>query len=268
MNGKRKEGKMLKILNKLFYLLLIIIFLQLGVFAESNQSIPSNFTTYTHEGLFSISYPKEWEPALSIIEGMRKEVNGYINSIGGTGFSDEAQIVFFGGISSIDNSYNPNVNVTIIPVNIQKIDLKILEGLVDMMIQGYTEQAEEFKKIFQKTEVINGKQAVLLECEARYPNIGSLHALQTILYDGEFVWSITCGVIPPLSFSTYKDDIYAIPRSLKILRSNPELKTSMSFFDNIGETIVKGLAKGLGAFVIYLIYITIKKAFSLFSKKP
>ena len=118
---------------------------------------------------------------------MRKEVNEYIKSIGGTGFSNDAQIVFFGGHPSIDGSYNPNVSATIIPVNVQEIDLKILEGLAEMMIQGYTEQSEEFKKIFQKTEFINGKQAILLEYEVRYPNLGSLHVLQTILYDGEFM---------------------------------------------------------------------------------
>ncbi len=259
---------MSRILKKLLFLLLFIIFFQLGVFAESNQSIPNNFTTYTHEGLFSISYPKEWEPALSIIENMRKEVNEYIKSIGGTGFSNDAQIVFFGGHASIDGAYNPNVSVTIIPVNVQEIDLKILEELAERMIQGYTKQAEEFKKIFQKTEFINGKQAILLEYEIRYPNLGALHILQTILYNGEFVWSITCGVIPPLRFSTYKDDIYAIPRSLKILRNNTNINKSMSFFNNIGGAIGRGLEKGLGLFLVYLIFAALKKVFSLFNKKP
>lgn len=258
---------MSRILKKLLFLL-IIIFFQLVVFAESNQSIPSNFTTYTHEGLFSISYPKDWEPALSIIESLRQKTNEYLKSTGGTGILDKTQIVFLGGIQFADDSYNPNVSVSVTPVNIQEIDLKTFEGLVELMIQGYTEQVEGFKKIFQKIEVINGKQAVLLEFEARYPSLGLLHALQTILYDGEFMWVITSSVGAPLSFSTFKDDIYAISRSLKILKNNTELKTSMSFFNNIGDAIGRGLAKGLGLFIVYLIFTALKKVFSLFNKKP
>jgi hypothetical protein len=127
---------------------------------------------------------------------------------------------------------------------------------------------KDLKKIFQKIEVINGKQAVLLEFEARYPNLGLLHALQTILYDGEFMWVITSSVGFPLSFSTFKDDIYAISRSLKILKNNTELKTSMSFLNNIGNAIGRGLAKGLGLFLIYLTYAVLKKVFSSFNKKP
>jgi hypothetical protein len=140
---------MSRILKKLLFLL-IIIFLQLGTFAESNQSIPSNFSTYTHEGLFSISYPKEWQPALSIIESLRQKTNEYLKSTGGTGILDKTQVVFLGGIQFADDSYNPNVSVSVTPVNIQEIDLKTLEGLVELMIQGYTEQVEGFKKNFSK----------------------------------------------------------------------------------------------------------------------
>ena len=258
---------MSRILKKLLFILLIVILLQPGIFAESNQPIPSNFTTYTHEGLFSISYPKEWEPILSIIESMKQKTNEYFKSIGGTVIPDEIQIVFLGGIPFANDVYNPNINVAIAPVGKQKIDLEILEKFAEMMIQIYKEETKDFKKIAQKTEVIDGKQAILLECEALYPNLSSFHVLQTVLYDGEFMWIITTGVVPPLSFNTFKDDIYAISRSLKILRNNANKKMSMSFFNNIGDAIGRGFAKGLGLFLIYLIFTVIKKVFSLFNKK-
>jgi hypothetical protein len=42
----------------------------------------------------------------------------------------------------------------------------------------------------------------------------------------------------------------------------------MSFFNNIGDAIGRGLAKGLGLFIVYLIFTALKKVFSLFNKKP
>ena len=99
-------------------------------------------------------------------------------------------------------------------------DREILEKFAEMMIQIYKEETKDFKKIAQKTEVIDGKQAILLECEALYPNLSSFHVLQTVLYDGEFMWIITTGVVPPLSFNTFKDDIYAISRKMCIRDRN------------------------------------------------
>ena len=258
---------MFRILKKLLFLLLLIILFQLGVFAESNQSIPNNFTTYTHEGLFSISYPKEWEPVLSIIESMKQKTNEYLKSIGGTVIPDEIQIVFLGGIPFANDVYNPNINVAIAPVGKQKIDLEVLEKFAEMMIQIYKEETKDFKKIAQKAEVIDGKQAILLECEALYPNLSSFHVLQTVLYDGEFMWIITTGVVPPIRFSTFKDDIYAISRSLRILRNYPELKMSMPTFNSRGSVASRAFGKTLGLFLIYIIAMIFKKVSSLFNKK-
>ena len=41
---------------------------------ESEPPIPTGFTTYTSEGLFSISYPSDWSPATSIMEEVWEEV--------------------------------------------------------------------------------------------------------------------------------------------------------------------------------------------------
>ena len=54
-------------IKRLALLILVIAFLSSGVFAQSESSIPTNFTTYTDEvNFFSISYPANWEPTLSL----------------------------------------------------------------------------------------------------------------------------------------------------------------------------------------------------------
>ncbi len=82
-------------LRRLSLLILVIAFFSLGVCAQSEPSIPTNFTTYTDEvNLFSISYPANWEPAFSKIERFEKDTDNYMESIGEEG-SMEKKILYF-----------------------------------------------------------------------------------------------------------------------------------------------------------------------------
>ena len=71
--NKRKHGKapwlryvMSCILSVLVVALMIAVTGCAQKEAPAELEIPAHFTTYTDEaGLFSISYPPEWEPALS-----------------------------------------------------------------------------------------------------------------------------------------------------------------------------------------------------------
>jgi hypothetical protein len=261
---------MLGVLKKLLFLFIIIIFLQLEVFAQSDQLIPGDFATYTYEDLFSISYPNNWEPALSIIDSIKQEVDTYLKSIGDKGFSDE-QLIFMAGVPLGGGYYNPNINITIKQSGIQKTNLKLLNDIAESTKKLYEETTEEYNLISQTIETIDGKQALLLENRARLPNQPfSSHFLQTFLFGGGFAWIITCSVVPPLSFNTYKDDIYTVARSLKILSKSPEPEGFFEgIFDNIniGESLAKGLISGLSFLLLYATYLIFKKIFSLFSKK-
>lgn len=205
-------------IKRVSLLILVIAFLSLGVYAQSKSSIPANFTTYTDElSLFKISYPVGWKPDLSRIKTLKQETEEYMKSINSKGTLEYSNIVFFGG-APLDSVYNPNISIVIVPLGNEKVNLKVLEYVLEYAVQGFKEDAEEFHEFSRITTIIDGKQAMLLESEARYPNIGSLHALHAFLGGERFFWIITCVTCSPLNFNDFKDDIYAIVKSFKILK--------------------------------------------------
>ena len=205
-------------INKFSLLILVIAFLSLGVFAQSEPSIPTNFTTYTDElGLFKISYPVGWEPDLSRIKTLKQETEKYMKSINSKGTLEYSNIVFFGG-APLDSVYNPNISIVIVPLGNEKVNLEVLEYVLEYAVQGFKEDAEEFHELSRITTIIDGKQAMLLESEVRYPYFNSMHSLHVLLSGERFFWIITCVVIQPLNFNEFKDDIYAMVKSFKILK--------------------------------------------------
>jgi hypothetical protein len=54
--------------------------------------------------------------------------------------------------------------------------------------------------------------------EARYPNLALVHCLVMATVIDKFGWVITCAICPPLNFFDFKDDLYAILKSFKILK--------------------------------------------------
>jgi len=208
----------MKIQIKRFSLLILVIaFLSLGVCAQSESSIPTNFTTYIDEtNLFSISYPANWEPAFSIIESLKQETDNYMNSIDEKGSLEKSNIVFFGGIPLDSGYYNPNVSILVEPLgddNVMK-----LEDIVEGLVREYKRVAEEYREFSRTKTSIDGRKAIILDFEARYPNFVLLHCLVMVTVIDKFGWAITCGTCPPLNFYDFKDDLYAIVKSFKKLK--------------------------------------------------
>ena len=199
-------------------LILFIAFLSLGAFAQSESPIPANFTTYTDEtSLFRISYPANWEPDLLRINTLKQETEEYLKSINSRWTLEKSNIVFFGG-APLDSGYNPNISIVIIPLGNEKVNLEVLEYVIEGAVQGFKKDAEEFHEFSRITTIIDGKQAMLLESEARYLNFGSGHFLHAFLGGERFAWIITCTVFSPLNFYDFKDDIYTIVKSFQILK--------------------------------------------------
>jgi len=203
-------------IKKLSLLLLVFSFLSLGVCAHSKSSVPYNFTTYTDEvNFFSISYPANWEPAFSIIERLKQETDNYMNSIDEKGSLEKSNIVFFGGVPLDSGYYNPNVSILAEPLGDDNVKLgDIVEGLV----REYKKVAEEYREFSRTKTIIDGRKAIILDFEARYPNLVLVHCLVMGTVIDKFGWAITCGTCPPLNFYDFKDDLYAIVKSFKILK--------------------------------------------------
>ena len=203
-------------MKKLSILILVISFLSLGNFAHSESSIPANFTTYTDEiNFFSISYPANWEPAFSIIERLKQETSDYLKSIDEEDFSETSNVVFLGGIPLDSGYYNPNITIFIEPLDDDNVKL---EDLVEPLVSEYKRVAEEYREFSRTKTIIDGRQAIILDFEARLPNVPLVHYLTMIMFIDKYLWTITCSISPPLNFYDFKDDIYAIVKSFKILK--------------------------------------------------
>jgi len=207
----------MKIQIKRFPLLILVIaFLSLGTFAQSGSSIPTNFTTYTDEvNFFSISYPTNWEPAFSMIESLKQRTDNYMNSIDSKGSLEKSNIVFFGGVPLDSGYYNPNISILIEPLGGDNVKL---EDIVEDVVREYKSVAEEYREFSRTKTIINGRKAIILDLEARYPNLVSAHCLVMVTSVDKFVWAITCTVCPPLNFYDFKVDLYAIVKSFQILQ--------------------------------------------------
>jgi len=205
-------------IKRVSLLILVIAFLSLGVYAQSKSSIPANFTTYTDEVcLFRISYPTNWEPALSIIESLKQKTIKYLKSIDSESSSgyERSNIVFLGGAPLDSGGYNPNICVLIDPLISDKFKL---EDLVELSVQGWKKETEEYREFSRTKTIINGKQAIILDYESHYPNIGTVHVLVMIILTDRFAWMVSCSVVPPINYYDFKDDLYAIVKSFQILK--------------------------------------------------
>jgi hypothetical protein len=68
--------------------------------AVQEPTIPSNYTTYTDEaGLYSISYPSDWQTLLSFIPDVESNVKDVIKAVDSDAPIEKCQSDFCGWIS-------------------------------------------------------------------------------------------------------------------------------------------------------------------------
>ena len=209
-------------MKRIFLSILVIGLLLLGACAApasvSEPPIPAHFTTYTDElGLFSISYPPEWELALSKIEGLTQDVEDYMRDIGSEGSLAGGKVVFLAGVP-YETGHNPNVSVLVTPCGEGRWKL---EDFVEAVVQrGYMKDAEEYYEFSRTKTVVDGREAIILDCEAKYPLVvpPELRVLTMYLRDNKLMWGVACGVMPPKDFGDFETDFHAIVRSLRVLK--------------------------------------------------
>ena len=200
-------------------LVVALMFAVLGCAEEKappspEPAIPTHFTTYTDEaGLFSISYPPEWEPALSLIEGLEQAMKELISSIESDLPLERYSLIFFAGLPT-EMGYEPSVNITV-----ESLPGVILthEMMVEAEIQGIKDFVQDYHEFSRVKTTIGGREATIVDWEGTYPQLGRFHNLQMFILVGKVAWVVTC--TPPAGeFSKWEDDFHAIVRSLRILK--------------------------------------------------
>lgn len=182
--------------------------------AVVEPEIPAHYTTYSDDNaLFSISYPPEWEPALSVIEDLEEFAKDLITSIDSDLPIENANAIFFAGIPT-EEGYSPNVNIVVepLPQGVGTTDEYVEASIsaIKMVIDDY----HEFSRI---STTVDGRKVTILDWEGTIPQIGQYHIVAMVFTVGKTGWTVTC--TPPMGeFSKWEDDCNNIVRSFRILK--------------------------------------------------
>jgi len=178
----------------------------------TEPEIPAHFSTYTSEGLYSISYPPDWTPALSIMETLWEDVKEWMESVDPEVDLEEIQLLFCGGVPYW-GGYYPNVSIGIMPRSTGYWSLdEIVESeyLYDMV------NTPGYREISRVRTVVDGREAIIIDCEDNEPGFGRWRYLQLVTVQDDFVWMVTCSC-EYQDFNDYADTFESVVRSLRIL---------------------------------------------------
>ena len=182
--------------------------------AVSEPAIPNHFITYTDEaGLFSISYPQDWELGLSRLEFREQSAKDIIKAIDSDAPVERASAIFLAGLP-IGTGSSPNVNIVVesLPGGMWTMD-EVAEAFVTSN-KNYIPDYYEFSRV--KT-TIDGREAIIVDYEGTYTGLIKCHYLLMVTLVGKTEWVVTCGALPG-EFSKWQDNLNAIVRSLRILK--------------------------------------------------
>jgi hypothetical protein len=176
--------------------------------------IPANYTTFTDEqGLYSISYPSDWELLLSLLTELEQYTKDVIASMNSDAPIDQAQFLFAAGVP-IESGYAPSVTMGIEPM---PAFIVTHNQMVDAEIDAIKQTLSDYHEYSRIKTTVGGKEATILEWEGTYPQVGKNHNLQLYILAGKNAWIIGC--VPPIGeYDKWEKDFQSIVRSLRILK--------------------------------------------------
>lgn len=176
-------------------------------------TIPSDFLTYDDpSGLFSISYPPDWEVNLEIIPDIMTITEGVINSIRSNVPLENISTLFLAGVP-YGLGYNPNVNIGVEPLPPL---LHGIEAVAAAEIIGAKQLVDSYAEISRDFTIIDGRDAAIIEYEAETQGIAG-HGLVMFTTAGNTIWTVGCVLGAGITdFSEHEDDFQAIVHSLRI----------------------------------------------------
>jgi predicted nucleic acid-binding Zn ribbon protein len=181
---------------------------------EPEPAIPAHYTTYTDDlGLFSISYPPEWELNLESIEEIEQFSQEIIGSITSDIPLEDDHIIFMAGLP-ITGGYIPNVNIVVEPVH---GIMWTHDQIVAAGIEALEAIASDYHEFSRVKTTIDNRTATIVECEVTVAGLGTFHYVFMVCIVNKTAWTVTCTALPD-EYSECEDDFDAIVRSLRILK--------------------------------------------------
>ena len=181
--------------------------------AGDEFAIPADFTRYDEpSGLFSISYPPDWEVDLAVLEEGETIAKEYIEDIQSDIDLEGLQFLFMAGVD-IGLGYEPSVIAGVEPKNDL---LTSIEAVVAAEVASLKMATDDYAEISREFTVIDGRGAGILEFTASFTGIDA-HDLQMYTIAGKTIWVVSCNsLVSGGDYTQYEDDFHAIIRSLRI----------------------------------------------------
>lgn len=174
--------------------------------------IPAHFSTYTDEAnLFSISYPPDWELALSEMEATEQATRELLESIEADLPTEKTRLIFLCE-HWCEGKIDAGVNIIVGPL---PKGMRTLEKVVDGDLQQLKDLAPDYRLFSQLKTTINGREAVIVDEEATIPNQPKFRSLFLFVLVDKNIWCMTCSTSPE-KFGDWENDFHAIVRSLRI----------------------------------------------------
>lgn len=171
--------------------------------------VPEHFSTYTSEGLFSISYPPDWEPAMSVLEELEEAIKQWYKSVGQESQAREMQLAFYGE-KITHEGYNPYVTVQMQPRGFWALDAWIKADS-----QWCRDNLEKYVEYSTIRTVIGGKEAIISLWQDYDPDMGIWRYTTAFIAGEQLFWLVTCGC-EDRDFDEYSDTFDDIVRSLRV----------------------------------------------------
>jgi hypothetical protein len=176
-------------------------------------SIPSNFTTYTYEGLFSISYPPDWVPAQSVTEELFEQVMAEMAAEDPTAFIEGITLLFFAGKETMEGWY-PNVSIV---TDLRSIGYWTLDEVDEATRRYEQENTPGYKELSIQRTKVGGEDVIITVTEDNEPGYEKWRYVQLLTVSGDFAWIVTCSC-EAQDYGTLQDTFMSVVRSFRILQ--------------------------------------------------
>jgi hypothetical protein len=175
--------------------------------------VPVNYTTYMDEsGLFSISYPADWEtkpPQTTLYGKNAKETVSGLKS----GLPVEDFSVIFVAEKPPQDSNEPYVNISLEPL---PAGVTTLEQVIQSDMLAARTAYKDFTQLSGIKTTVDGKEAAIIEWEGTIPaEQYNLYCFQLYMLTDKAIWVVTCGSSHENS-TPWRDDFNTIVRTIRI----------------------------------------------------
>lgn len=232
-NSKMKKTKKISRGKSYMLICILIVALALTIVSASSTTtrihplsriqvstgpVPVNFTTYTEEGLFSISYPANWtyDPSYTRDQFENFKADSEQFNLDEEDLS-EITILFLAKDFNVE-VLRPNVNILIAPREKDYSGIYItLDELLEVIDQTWRDDPTPgYRDLGHYFTWIDGRRVLITVSEDNNPNYGPMRYFKLFTMKDEFMWVVTC-TSSSVDFDRYKNDFKAIVKSFRIL---------------------------------------------------